>query len=203
MLLETARYGSVVGVPCPGSRIHDDVHGREFVLMQPEGFSDETFDPITPHCAADDARRDGQAEPGDWPLVRSNENSEQGIGKPSRIFVDAIEVRFVVETLRRSERPGGCLQVRFEQRGDAEAASDRQTLAALGAATCQHQTAGTSSHTRTEAVCTSTVDLAGVVSALHAAISWREIRAKTSTWWVEKKGGKGTHGLAGCQAHDC
>src|SRR5512134_2513870 len=49
--------------------------------------------------------------------------------------------------------------------------SDCETLATLGATTCQHLTASASGHARTEAVGTLTVNFARLISTLHAGIS--------------------------------
>ena len=82
------------------------------MLMQTKRLAHKAFDPVTTNGSANDAGGDRKPKSSLRSLVGANKDRELRIGKPSRIFVDAIEVRFVVETLRRSERPGGCLQVR-------------------------------------------------------------------------------------------
>ena len=77
--------------------------------------------------------------------------------------------------------------------------SDRQTLTTFGTATRENLTSCTSGHTRTKTVGPLTMNFARLISALHAETR-RESRAKTSTWWPEKKGGKGTQRSQECQA---
>jgi len=48
--------------------------------------------------------------------------------------------------------------------------SDSETLATLRATTCQHLTAGASSHARTEAVGALTMNFARLISTLHGGL---------------------------------
>jgi hypothetical protein len=111
MFFEAARDRGIVRVARTGTCIDDDVDGGQLMLMQAKRFSDQTLDAIATYGSTDDAGSHGKSKSSLRSLIGTNEDRERGIGKPSRIFVDAIEVRFIVETLRRSERPGGCLQV--------------------------------------------------------------------------------------------
>lgn len=111
MLFETAKNRRILRIARTGTCIDDDVDGGQLMLMQAKGFPNEALDAVTTHGSANDAGCDGKSKSSLRPLIGAHEDRERSIGKPSRIFVDAIEVRFIVETLRRSERPGGCLQV--------------------------------------------------------------------------------------------
>lgn len=128
MFFEAAQDRRVVGIACTVACVDDDVEGGKIMLMQPERFPDQTLDAIASHGAADDACCDRQSEPGSRSAVRPDEDGEQRIGETFRILVDAIEVRFVMKTLRRGERPGGCLQERKSNDGDA---GGRQTVRRL------------------------------------------------------------------------
>lgn len=110
MLFETARDGGVVRVASPAACIDDDVDRGKVMLMQPERFPDEALDSIAADRAPYDSGGDGQSKSSSGSAVRSREDGEHCIGGTSRIFVDAIEVRLIVETLRRGKWPGGCLQ---------------------------------------------------------------------------------------------
>jgi|GEM_PF-3029987 hypothetical protein len=110
MALEAAPDSFVVGVADAGTRVDDNVHRRQFMLMVPERFANDTLQPIAPNGVADDASPDRQPQARMGKVVAAYENSKQAIGETSRILVDAIELRFVMETLRRSERSGGGLQ---------------------------------------------------------------------------------------------
>ena len=110
MLFETAKDRGIIRIARTGTCIDDDVDGGQLMLMQAERLSDQALDAIAVYGSANDAGSHGKSKAGLRSRVGTNKDGEEGIGKPARIFVDAIEVRFVVETLRRSERPGRCLQ---------------------------------------------------------------------------------------------
>ena len=75
----------------------------------------------------------------------------------------------------------------------------RQALASLCATTSKHLPPRTGGHARTESMSTLTMNFARLIGALHAETR-RENCAKTSTWWAEKKAGKGTQRTSECQA---
>ena len=77
--------------------------------------------------------------------------------------------------------------------------SDGQALATFRAPPSENLTAGASGHARTKPVGAFTMQVARLISALHAETR-REKCVKTSTWWAKKKGGKGTRRVLGCQA---
>ena len=169
------------------------------MLVVAKRFANQTFDPVAAHRAADDAGGDRQSKPGSGRAVvgarRSRTKHRRSVAHPDR----RDRSRIFPETLRRSERPGESLQVRQRTSARRRRAqrSDSETLATLRAATGKHLTAGAGGHARTKAVSALTMNFAGLISALHAEISRRENCAKTSTWWVEKKGGKGTQRACG------
>jgi hypothetical protein len=110
MFFETADDGGIVRVAGAAARIDDDVDRGKVMLMQPERFPDEALDSIAADRASDDSGGDGQSKSSSASAVRSREDGEHGIGGTSRILVDAIEVRLIVETVRRGKWPGRCLQ---------------------------------------------------------------------------------------------
>jgi len=81
----------------------------------------------------------------------------------------------------------------------ARTGSDSETLATFRAAPCENLTTRSGGHAGAKAVSALTVQIARLVSTLHRALA-EEMRAKTSTWWGGKKGGKGTQRLPQCQA---
>ena len=80
-------------------------------------------------------------------------------------------------------------------------ASDREALAALGTTSRQNETPCAGGHARAKSVSALAMQITGLISALHAE-SRRKFCAKTSTWWKQIKGGKGTQQGMGCQAHN-
>lgn len=80
------------------------------MLMMTETFSDEPLDLITPYGAADNARRHRQPKTRCGTRVRAYKDREHRIPKATSILVDAVEVRFGMKALRRSERSGDRVQ---------------------------------------------------------------------------------------------
>ena len=66
----------------------------------------ESLEVIASDSTADDAGGNRQAQACLGAIIATNENCKQSIGETSRVLIDAIEIRFVVETLRRCERSG-------------------------------------------------------------------------------------------------
>jgi hypothetical protein len=112
VLLEALNDGCIGRIARARTRVDDDVHGRQLVLVLPKRFADETFDPVAPDCNADDFRSDRQTEPRRRPARGASKDSEVRVGETARIAIDAIELGFVPEALRRCERPRGCVQAR-------------------------------------------------------------------------------------------
>ena len=101
----------------------------------------------------------------------AREYREQSVGGAARITIDAIEFGFLPEALRRFERPCGRLastQVERVRARVARASSDRQTLATLRAAPGENLTTRTGGHAGAKAVSALAMQIAGLVSALHA-----------------------------------
>jgi hypothetical protein len=113
---EAAHNGCVVGVASSGTCVDDDVDRGQLMLVMSKRFADQTLQVIAPHSPADDAGRNRQSQTSMWDIIATNENCEERIGETSRILIDAVEVRFVMEALRRSERPGESLQVTLRTR---------------------------------------------------------------------------------------
>lgn len=116
MTLEAARDRRVVGIAGAGARIDDDVDGGQFMLVVSKRFANQPLQAITSNGAADDSGGNRQPQSRLGAAVAANEDCEQGIGETSRILINAIEIRFGVKTLRRSERPSGSRQVRMRTR---------------------------------------------------------------------------------------
>jgi hypothetical protein len=93
-------------------------------------------------------------------------------------------------------RAGACKPNEQEQ-----SASDGKALAAFGATPRQNESSCASGHARAKSVGALAMQITGLIGALHAE-SRRKFCAKTSTWWAETKGGKGTQQGMGCQAHN-
>lgn len=55
MFLQAARDDGVVRITGAGTRIDDDVHSGQFMLMLSKRFSDQTLDAVTLHGVTDDA----------------------------------------------------------------------------------------------------------------------------------------------------
>ena len=81
----------------------------------------------------------------------------------------------------------------------ARSGSDGETLATFRAAPCEDLTTRSRGHAGAKTVGALTMQIARLVSTLHAG-SRQEICAKTSTCWGGKKGGKGTQRPPQCQA---
>jgi hypothetical protein len=111
MLLEAAHDRRVVRIASTGAGVDDDVDGRQLMAMVSKRFANQPLQVIAPDRTTDDAGCNGQSQSSTGTAIGANEDCEQSIGETSRILGDAIEVRFVMETLRRSERPGERLQV--------------------------------------------------------------------------------------------
>jgi hypothetical protein len=110
MTLKATYDRLVVGVASTGAGVDDDVDGGQFMVVMSKRFANQPLQMVASNRTTDDAGRDRQSQSSTGTTVGANEDCEQSIGETSRILVDAIEVRFVMETLRRSERPGERLQ---------------------------------------------------------------------------------------------
>lgn len=110
MFFEAADHAGIVGVACAGACIDHDVDSGQFMLVKPERLPDQALYAVAPDRAADDAGGNRQTKTGSGSAAGADKDRKQRIGKTSRILVDAVEIRFVMKTLRRGERPGECLQ---------------------------------------------------------------------------------------------
>lgn len=133
--------------------------------------------------------------------VWARENGEQIIGGAARVTIDAIELGSFPKALCRCEPSCRGLQAKGELNAEEAIshASHGQALAALRAAAGENLATRSSSHARTKPVSALTMQFARLIGALHDETR-RESCAKTSTWWAEKKAGKGTQRIGGCQA---
>jgi hypothetical protein len=111
--LETTRDRSVVGIARCRTSVDDEIDGGQLMLVQAEGFANETLDVITTDRVADDAGGNRQSKAGRCCAGVAREDREVGVGAAARITIDAIEFGFMPEALRRFERTQ---QVRSEGR---------------------------------------------------------------------------------------
>jgi hypothetical protein len=111
MPFEAAHDCRVVSVASTRAGVDDDVDGGQLMVVMSKRFANQSLQVIASNRIPDDAGCNGQSQAGTGTAIGANEDCEQSIGETSRILVDAIEVRFVMETLSRSERPSGGLQV--------------------------------------------------------------------------------------------
>lgn len=100
----------IIRVTRPVARIHHNVRRGKFMLMQSERLADQPLDTVATYGVADSPRSNGQTQASQASSTGTSEDGEQGIGGTFRVTINAIEFGLVMETLRRSERPGECLQ---------------------------------------------------------------------------------------------
>jgi len=117
MSLERTNERRIVGIACTRAGVDDDVDGGQFMLVESKRFANLALQVIASHRVADDAGRNGQSQSSIRTAIGADEDCEQGIGETSRILVDAIELRFVMETVRRCERPCFGVQVALASAG--------------------------------------------------------------------------------------
>jgi len=55
MLFQAAREHGLVRITGAGTRIDDDIHRGQFMLMVTKGFPNQALDAVTPHGVTDDA----------------------------------------------------------------------------------------------------------------------------------------------------
>ena len=106
MPFEATHDRRVVGISSAGASIDDDVDGGQLMLVVSKRFANQSLEVIASDSTADDAGGNRQAQACLGAIIATNENCKQSIGETSRVLIDAIEIRFVVETLRRCERSG-------------------------------------------------------------------------------------------------
>jgi hypothetical protein len=100
---------------------------------------------------------------------------------------------------RAGDKPKQTNECERAAQRSARSGSDSETLATFRAAPCENLTTRSRGHAGAKAVSALTVQIAWLVCTLHAS-SRQKRCAKTSTWWAQKKGGKGTQRLPQCQA---
>src|ERR1044071_2856312 len=106
MTFQAAQDAGVVGITSTGAGIDHDVDVGQLMLMLAKGFSDQAFDPIAPNSAAHHSGSRGQSEARRMVAAVADEDGEHCIAQATRIAIDAIEVRFGVKPLSRSECAG-------------------------------------------------------------------------------------------------
>jgi len=163
----------VVRIACAGARIDDEIHRWQLMLMLAKRFPNETFDAIATHGIPDDAGGDRQSKAGNRRTGVARKYREQSVGRAACITIHAIEFGFLSETLRGFERPSGRQAHETKERERAGAderayRSDSETLATFRAAPCENLTTRSGGHAGAKAVSALTVQIARLVSTLHA-----------------------------------
>jgi hypothetical protein len=111
VFFEATHDGCVVRVARPRACVDHDIDRRQFMLVLSKRFANEPLDAIASHGVADDPRGDRESEARDAAVIAAREDRKRAVGGAARVTIHAIEFGFGLETLRRFERPGGCLQV--------------------------------------------------------------------------------------------
>src|SRR5690606_8106389 len=101
----------IIRVAHTRARVDDDVDCRQLALVQAKGLAHQALDAITPYRVADDLRRHRQTEPRVPRSIAAREDCKQLVGEAARLAIDAVELGFFPETLRRLKRPCSTLQV--------------------------------------------------------------------------------------------
>ena len=130
------------------SRVDDDVQGGQLLLAVAERFTNQALDAIAVHGVAGRLDADGEAEAGVAQVVGPCDHHEQRIGRTRPCAVHGIELRLVGQAALARQAPRGrrCDRYWLGER------SDRETLAALGAAAGEDEATALGGHARTEAV---------------------------------------------------
>lgn len=85
------------------------------MLMQTEGFADQSFDAIASNGVSYHSRRNRQPQASVGQAILARENGEVTIGEASRVLIDAIEFGFLPEAVCRCERPRLSLQASLSE----------------------------------------------------------------------------------------
>jgi hypothetical protein len=188
MFFQALRERRVICVASAGARVDYDVHRGQFMLMQTKRFTNQALDAIATNRIADQASSDRQTQSRMRTAIMPCENGEEIISEAARLFVDAVEFGFLSETLCRCERPRVDLQLAGSKEHATRATRvlHCEPLTALRATTRQNLASSTSGHASTETVRPLPMNIAGLISALHAETRG-EICAKTSTWWAKRR----------------
>ena len=81
------------------------------MLVQAKRLPNEPLDEVAANSISDNSRRHGQPKPSEIPIVRTGENREKGISRPTSLPVDEVELSFLLETLRRGQAAGSGLRL--------------------------------------------------------------------------------------------
>lgn len=104
MALEAARDRGVVRVASGGTRIDDEIHCGQLMLMLAKRFAYETFDAIAADGIPHDAGGDRQSKAGHGRAGVTRKYREESVGRAARIPIHAIEFGFLPEALRGLKR---------------------------------------------------------------------------------------------------
>ncbi|HKU14531.1 MAG TPA: hypothetical protein VJQ52_09060 [Steroidobacteraceae bacterium] len=104
MALEAARDRGIVRVASCGTRIDDEIHCGQLMLMLAERFADEAFDAVAADGVPHDAGGDRQSKAGHGRAGVTRKYREESVGRAARIPIHAIEFGFLPEALRGLKR---------------------------------------------------------------------------------------------------
>jgi hypothetical protein len=182
----------IIRVARSSARVDHDIRGGQVMLVVPKRFSYQSLDMVTPDRVSHDAGAYCQSQARLRTGTGACENGEQAIGRTFRVTVNAVEFGLVMETLRRSERPGECVQVRRRT-----VAGSKHGGAIQSAACDPWHDGGRAPCVRIAWPCARENRGYGhdVSCSAGKCASWlaldccsrREKRAKTSTWWVKRR----------------
>lgn len=141
------------------------------------------------------------------PVLRANiakkASAERRASRYTRSNSDFCRRRCAGLNGRAGDKPKQTASERAAQRR-ARNRSDSETLATFRAAPCENLTTRSGGQAGAKAVSALTVQVARLICTLHAgdrlSQTGQKKCAKTSTWWAQKKGGKGTQRPPQCQA---
>jgi hypothetical protein len=100
------RVGRCIRGEC--TRIDNDVHGRQFVLVQTEMFAHEPLQTIAAHGVASGLDADREPKARVTQVIRARNEQEQRIGVTLTTRVNDVELGLVGEALRAQESARRC-----------------------------------------------------------------------------------------------
>ena len=104
MTLEAARDRGIVRIASGGTRIDDEIHCGQLMLMLAKRFAYEAFDAIAADGIPHDAAGDRQSKSRHARAGIARKYREESVSRAARIAIHAIEFGFLPEALRGLKR---------------------------------------------------------------------------------------------------